>query len=105
MVCDMLDEIMEALADEHRRQLLAALAEENPEAPVQTPEGVQLGREPLDNLQIEMYHQHLPQLEEVGFIEWKKEEAVVVKGPKFEQIEPVLELFEEHKKELPAEWP
>ncbi|UHQ99012.1 helix-turn-helix domain-containing protein (plasmid) [Natrinema zhouii] len=101
----MLDEIMAALADEHRRELLVALSKHNPQAAVQTPEGVQLGDEQLEELQIEMCHNHLPRLEDAGFIEWQKKQDIVVKGPEFEQIEPVLEMFEENADELPVEWP
>ncbi|WP_254612497.1 DUF7344 domain-containing protein [Haloterrigena gelatinilytica] len=101
----MLDEIMAALADEHRRELLVALSEHNPQEAVQTPEGVQLDGEQLDDLQVELCHNHLPRLEDAGFVEWKQEQHVVVKGPKFEEIEPVLELFEENADELPVEWP
>lgn len=99
-----MDEIMMALADEHRRELLAALMEENGQ-PIQTPEDVQLGREPLDDLQIELYHNHLPRLEEAGFIEWEKDRDVVTKGPKFGQLEPVLELFAENAEDFPVTWP
>ncbi|WP_339105894.1 ArsR family transcriptional regulator [Haloterrigena salinisoli] len=101
----MLDEVMAALADEHRRELLVALVEHNPQAAVQTPEGVRLDDEQLENLQVEMYHNHLPRLEAAGFIEWKQEQHRVVRGPKFDQIEPVLELFAENADELPVEWP
>lgn len=101
----MLDEIMAALADEHRRRLLAALAEENPQMPVQIPEGVQRGDEQLDGLQMELYHNHLPRLEAAGFIKWQREQHKVVKGPEFDQIEPVLKLFAKNANELPVEWP
>lgn len=101
----MLDEIMAVLADEHRRQLLTALMEHNPQAAVQIPEGVQVGDNQLEELQIEMYHNHLPRLEDAGFIEWNQEQDVVAKGPEFDQIEPVMGLFEENADDLPIEWP
>lgn len=101
----MLDEIMAALADEHRRQLLVALQDHNPQEAVQTPEGVQVDSEQLAELQIEMCHNHLPRLEEAGFITWDREQHVVEKGPQFEEIKPVLDLFEENRDELPVDWP
>lgn len=100
----MLDEIMMVLADEHRRELLAALMEEDPQ-PVQIPEGVQLEGEKLEDIQIELCHNHLPRLEDAGFVEWNQEQHVVMKGPAFDQIAPVLKLFEENRDELPVEWP
>ena len=101
----MIDEIMAALADEHRRQLLVMLQEHNPQDAVQIPEAVQVDSEQLDDLQVELYHNHLPRLEDEGFIEWKRDQHAVVKGPEFDQIEPVLELFEDHAEELPVDWP
>ncbi|UHQ98164.1 hypothetical protein HYG81_21580 (plasmid) [Natrinema zhouii] len=66
----MLDEVMAALVDEHRRELLITLSKHNPQAAVQPSEGVQLGDEQLEVLQVEMCHNHLPRLEDAGFIEW-----------------------------------
>ncbi|ADB63317.1 hypothetical protein Htur_4507 (plasmid) [Haloterrigena turkmenica DSM 5511] len=104
-IWDMLDEIMAALANGHRRQLLIGLLEHNPQEAVQTPEGVQVDGEQLADLQVEMYHNHLPRLEVAGFITWDREQHVVEKGPQFEQIKPVLEVFEENADELPVDWP
>ncbi|UHQ99026.1 helix-turn-helix domain-containing protein (plasmid) [Natrinema zhouii] len=101
----MLNDILVVLADEHRRQLLTALLEHNPQAAVQTSEGMQLNDEQWGDLEVEMYHNHLPRLEEAGFIRWQKEQNMVVKGPEFDQIKPVLELLEENEDEMPIDWP
>lgn len=61
--------------------------------------------EQLDKLQIEMYHTYLPRLEEAGYIQWDRDQHIVVKGPEFERIKPVLEMFEENADELPVAWP
>lgn len=66
----------------------------------QNSEEVHLGKS-----QSEMYHNHLPRLEDHGYIEWNQEKHVVTKGPKFDEIRPILELFEENADEFPIEWP
>lgn len=101
----MLDEALEVLANKHRRRLLVALLEHNPQEAVQTPEGVYLGERTLSNLQVEMHHRHLPKLEAAGYIVWQKDEHIVVRGPDFDEIEPILELFEANADELPVDWP
>lgn len=46
-------------------------------------------------------HNHLPELEEAGYIEWNREAGTVSKGPFFEEIKPLLELIETHANDLP----
>jgi hypothetical protein len=52
-----------------------------------------------------MFHTHLPKLEEAGFIVWHQDTNKVEKGPRFEEIRPLLELIDAHADELPADWP
>ncbi len=58
----------------------------------------------LERSMIEMKHVHLPKLEAYGFIDWDRETHEVTKGPKFEEIRPLIELLEEHQEALPAGW-
>ena len=51
-----------------------------------------------------MVHTHLPKLEDEGFIGWDREENMVRKGPRFEEIQPLLELMHNHADKLPDEW-
>ena len=48
---------------------------------------------------------HLPELEKAGYIEWDRETGEISKGPRFDEIEPILELMEKHDDELPPDWP
>lgn len=48
------------------------------------------GREGSTSLDIELWHVHLPKLQEGGFITWEKELERISRGPKFETIEPAL---------------
>lgn len=101
----MLDDMLAVLANRHRRHLLVALNDQNPQTEVGTPDGVEVDGERLTALRLEMRHNHLPRLEDAGYIEWDQDLHVVTKGPAFDQIRPVLEMFEENAEELPVEWP
>ena len=101
----MLDEQLRALAHPLRRRLLVALLDHNPQKDTIDSTSVHQGDWPLEVLQSEMYHSHLPKLEEVGFIEWHQDTHEVVKGPRFDEIRPLLELIDAHADELPADWP
>lgn len=55
--------------------------------------------------EIELKHTHLPKLADAGYIEWDRETGRISKGPNFDEIEPLLELLENHADELPPDWP
>ncbi|PCR91876.1 transcriptional regulator [Natrinema ejinorense] len=60
--------------------------------------------EELEALLVEMEHTHLPLLEDYGFINWDRDTHEVTKGPKFDEIRPLLELMVNHRDELPDNW-
>lgn len=104
-LCTM-DEYFAALANTHRRRLLVALLNHNPQRDeVNVPEDVHEGEMALEALQTELHHSHLPRLEEPGFIGWNRDTHEVVRGPRFDEIRPLLELMQEHADELPDDWP
>lgn len=98
------DEMLDALADLQRRTLLVALLEHNPQddAPVVLTDA----DEDADGVErlVRMQHIHLPKLENYGFIEWDEHANEVAKGPKFEEIRPLLELLDAHEDDLPPGW-
>lgn len=100
----MLDKILLALANKYRRRLLVALLGHNPQDDVPVPEKVHIGEKELETLENAMFHTHLPKLEEAGFIQWDRETHTVSKGPRFEEIRPLLELMNNHSDELPDNW-
>jgi hypothetical protein len=98
------DEVLGALADPYRRQLLLALIEHNPQDDAD-PDPLNIhpgGDDELSELNI--YMGHLPKLDEMGIIDWNEESDEIVKGPDWEEFEPLLRLIAENKDELPAEW-
>lgn len=101
-----LDTMLDVLASRYRRRVLVALLEHNPQDDddPQVPDDVHLESEDLDQLMIQMSHTHLPKLADSGFIVWDRETNTVRKGPRFEEIRPLLELMDAHADELPDDW-
>lgn len=98
------DDMVEALAKVQRRKLLIALLEHNPQD--DTPAVIDVSESDADVVErfVTMQHVHLPKLVDYGFIEWDRESHEVMKGPKFEEIRPLLELLDSHEDELPDDW-
>lgn len=92
----MSDEIFEVLANQYRRWLLVELIDQNPMT-VSTRAERNRERSPAADEPFQKQHVHLPKLAEYGFIGWNREQNTVVKGPRFDEIEPVLELLVENR--------
>ncbi|WP_367175236.1 DUF7344 domain-containing protein [Haloarcula rubripromontorii] len=95
---------MNTLANVQRRKILVRLLDHNPQD--DTPVVVDDSEQDQDAIErlISMQHVHLPKLEEYGFIEWDRDSHEVRKGPKFNEIQPLLELLVSHSDELPDDW-
>lgn len=99
------DEFFDAIADPHRRRVLVHMLTHNPEADDKLYIGEMAPEDAdLERLLIEMQHTHLPKLEEYGFIDWDRDAGIVTKGPKFDEVRPVLELLTDHRDDLPDGW-
>jgi hypothetical protein len=91
------DDAFSALAHEQRRTLLLALLESNPQdARIESSSGASGLTDAEKRAQIEMYHTHLPKLEDHGYIEWNRATNEVVRGPRFDDIQPLLEWIADH---------
>jgi len=96
------DEQLQLLADGTRRRLLVALLDDTLDSlPVDITEGVR-DNEAVNH--IELYHVHLPKLDDSGFVEWDREQRRVSRGPQFSAIEPLLTLLQDNRDELTGEW-
>lgn len=98
-------EQLNALSHKPQRRLLLELLRHNPQKdqyPGQTDREVE--GEELELL-LDFQHYHLPKLEEKGYIKYDREQNIVTKGPDFKKIEPLIELLDEHRDELPEGWP
>ena len=101
-----LNRALEALSNQYRRHLLVALLEHNPQDDddvdplnATTPSGGE-----VDVIQTELFHKHLPKLEEMGYIDWDRERNEINTGSNWEEIVPLLRLIDDHRDELPEDW-
>lgn len=101
-----LTEQFEQLSDPVRRRILVALANRNPRAGDEfTSEDFSVDGEDAERLKTALYHNHLPQLHESGFIDWDSDTNTVTRGPRFDEIAPLVGLLDDHADELPEGWP
>ncbi|WP_433634075.1 DUF7344 domain-containing protein [Halomicrococcus sp. NG-SE-24] len=98
-----MDTVLDVLANKYRRRVLVTLLEHNPQDDddPKIPADIDLGDEELEALRTHMTHTHLPKLEDMGFIEWDRDVNTVRKGSQFDEVQPLLELIENHTDELP----
>lgn len=101
-----LDAVFSALAHSIRRDVLSMIVARNPRkgGEFESDDLVESSGEP-ERHYLELYHNHLPRLDEAGFIEWNQETDTILKGPNFEGIRPLIELVQDHEDELPEDWP
>lgn len=101
---DITDAFFEALSNRQRRRVLRMLLEQNPRRKLVVPEAVYRGDAERQELESEMYHVHLPKLEELGFIAWDRDDRVVTPGPRFDDVTPYLQIIYEHRHKLADDW-
>jgi hypothetical protein len=101
---DRFDKLLGALADPYRRELLLALTEHNPQDDADS-DPLNIHPEGEDEFsQLNIFMGHLPQLDEMGIIDWNQDEDEITKGPDWKEFEPLLRLIAENKDELPKAW-
>jgi DNA-binding transcriptional ArsR family regulator len=93
--------IAAALGDGTRRQILVDLLDHNPVTPSETM--AKSGAQESDDIEVQLFHVHLPKLDSMGYIESEKEHGTIVKGPNWKEIEPVVRLLSENRNQLPAD--
>jgi hypothetical protein len=94
---DSLDELFELLSHKYRRYILLTLA--TPDDRTDEPVEMTLfaGNDEPDILRIELRHNHLPKLDDAGLVDWDPEAETLAHGPRFEAVEPFLELIDEQE--------
>jgi DNA-binding transcriptional ArsR family regulator len=63
------------------------------------------GGDKMDDAELQLIHNHLPRLEEAGYIDWDRDTGTISKGSRYDEIKPLLDLMENHADELPPDWP
>ena len=101
-----LNRMFDMLSHPYRRRILLLVSEHNPRdedefriADLATAD------DEVELKSVELYHAHLPKLDEAGYIEWDKDTNTIRRGPNFDEIAPVLRLMADHEDTLPAGWP
>ena len=98
-----LDEALDALGNVHRRRLLMGLRRRRrARLDAATRDAAVGGGRDRDRLKVELFHVHLPKLADAGFVEWNRRRGSVARGPRFDEIEPLLRFLDEHASELSA---
>lgn len=97
-----LDEWFRAMADQTRRRILVALLEHNPQSEIALHpiDDVEISNMESERLTSEMYHLHLPMLEESGLINWDRETHEVRKGEHFDEIRPFLSILRDNSNSI-----
>ena len=110
------DDVFDALANRHRRQMLLDLLERE-WYPVSKLTGVSrelagahesllrnqvhesLETVDVDEQLLRIHVVHLPKLEEYGFVDWEHNDRIVTRGQRFEQLRPHLEVLDDSRSE------
>jgi hypothetical protein len=111
------DTLFQLLARSPRRRILIALCDRErirvpadirlrsavASQPAADAPRVAVGEGPAESrLAIQLRHRDLPRMEEEGAIEWDRETDVVSRGPRFDAIEPALQLLATNTESLPG---
>lgn len=87
-----IDSMMDALKSRPRRVTLMALLGDTTETSIGTLER-QINHE---NTRKRLYHSDLPRLANAGYIRWDNDSETISKGPKFSEVEPLVQLLKEY---------
>jgi hypothetical protein len=94
---DAIDSMMDALRKRPRRVILMTLLGDTTEVSLATLER-QINDE---NTRIRLYHSHLPKLANAGYIEWDDASDTISEGPRFSEVEPLVQLLKEYNTGFP----
>ena len=84
--------IFRILSHGTRRQIIGSLLEASSNRKLSLPEAANSPEYRINpkKLQKSLVHNHLPMMEQAGFIEWEEQEFSVERGPRFEEVAAVL---------------
>lgn len=90
-----LNQALKALSCPVRRRILLALDKHHPRdvGEFQSEEFRPAEMEPA-SLPIRLHHEHLPYLDEAGFIIWSHATNTIMKGPEFEELQPLMKCIQ-----------
>lgn len=99
-------EAFDQLSHPLRRRILVALARHNPrEVSGFMSEYFEGDDDAVAQRRSMLHHQHLPKLANAGLIEWDQDTGTITRGSRFDEIEPLVTLLDDHADKLPGGWP
>jgi hypothetical protein len=100
-------ELFDALGHSYRRAVVAAVVAQSPDAVTVDPEAAVAAAsdDAPDALGDALYHVHLPKLAAAGYIDWDRDASRVAPGPRFDELQPFVDLLGRHPDVLPGGWP
>lgn len=91
------DTAFRVLGDGYRRRLLHLLYEADPGERLEVaPSDLAVEEDDVDAVTARLYHVHLPKLADAGYLGWDGGDLVVWRGPRFEEVAPVVEALVAH---------
>lgn len=98
-----LDVLFDVLSQPERRRVLLHLSDVGPRDDDQVTLDELVAGDPdreREHLQTDLHHRHLPKLDDARFVRWAPEDRTVRRGPRFDEVEPVLELLQDQRDDL-----
>ncbi len=97
-----MDAALTALADRMRRRVLVSLFDSGPESPSPPLHLTDLRRAGTESqsFEIDMCHVHLPKLADEGYIQWDRDTGEIARGPRFDELRPLLDCLVENADKL-----
>lgn len=93
---DSLTEQFDQLSHPLRHRILVALNDHDPrERSEFISEEFAGNRDEAERLNIEIRHNHLPKLDDAGFVDWDRETDTVARGTRFEELSSLLVFIED----------
>lgn len=82
-----LSELFEILSHTRRRRILVAVAQQNPQdeddiTSVSVADEHEEDDDVLEQLKLQLHHNHLPKLADAGFVDWDRDSGTITRGPR-----------------------
>lgn len=99
------DELLDMFSHPYRRWILTRLSNHSSRDEDKLVQQTLISEEGPDVSSVELFHNHLPKLEDADFIDWGQKNSVVRRGSRFDEIAPLIALLADHEDEFPAGCP
>lgn len=99
-----LDELFTVLRRPAQRRILTALREQPSYDREELVTVRRDGTDP-DRFEVQLYHDYLPSLDEIGVIEWDHEADTITRGANFESVASFFAVMDENQERSPYDWP